>query len=81
MNTAQLNELLYEGLETELGGVQIYTKAVECAVNEDLKEEWEEYLEQTKHHVEVMESVFEQLGLDKSKETPGARWFDTSANR
>lgn len=71
MKTDKLNELLYEGLETELGGVQVYTKAIECAVNEDLKKEWEEYLEQTKNHVEIMESSMTQLGLDPSKETPG----------
>lgn len=71
METKQVNELLYQGLETELGGVQIYTKAVECAVNDDLKKEWEEYLVQTKHHVEVMQSVFAELGLDPETETPG----------
>lgn len=71
MKTTQLNELLCQGLETEIGGVQIYTKAVECAVNEDLKKEWQKYLDQTKHHVEVMEGVFADLGLDTATETPG----------
>lgn len=71
MNTDQRNELLYQALETERGGVQIYTTAVTCADNEDLKKEWEEYLEQTKHHVEVVESVFADLGLDTETETPG----------
>ncbi len=71
MKDEQVNELLYQALETELGGVQIYTKAIECAVNDDLKKEWEEYLEQTQHHVEVVKSVFSQLGLDQNAETPG----------
>jgi len=71
MKTEQRNELLYQALETELGGVQIYTTAVECAVNKDLKEEWEKYLEQTTQHVEIVEGVFEALGLDTSTETPG----------
>lgn len=71
MNTDQRNELLYQALETERGGVQIYTTAVTCAVNKDLKKEWEEYLEQTKHHVEVVEGVFADLGLDTETETPG----------
>ena len=71
MKEEQRNELLYQALETELGGVQIYTQAVKCAVNKDLKEEWEKYLEQTKHHVEVVEGVFDELGLDKSTMTPG----------
>jgi ferritin-like metal-binding protein YciE len=67
----QVNELLYQALETELGGVQVYTTAISCAVNEDLKKEWEEYLEQTTKHVQVLEGVFESLGLDKTAETPG----------
>jgi len=71
MKKQQRDELLYQALETELGGVQIYTTAVSCAVNTDLKEEWEKYLEQTTHHVEVVEGVFAKLGLDTSTETPG----------
>jgi len=44
---------------------------VECAQNEDLKKEWQEYLEQTKHHVEVVTGVFSELGLDTETKTPG----------
>ncbi len=73
MKTEQLNELLYQALETELGGVQVYTKAVTCAVNPDLKKEWQEYLDQTKHHVEVVRGVFEKLGLDPETDTPGRK--------
>jgi ferritin-like metal-binding protein YciE len=71
MNKEQRNELLYQALETEMGGVEIYRTAVSCAVNADLKREWEEYLEQTTKHVQIVENVFDQLGLEKSKETPG----------
>lgn len=71
MKKEQRNELLLQALETELGGVQIYTTAVQCAVNDDLKEEWGKYLEQTQRHVEIVEGVFDELGLDKSQETPG----------
>ena len=71
MKKEQRDELLYQALETELGGVQIYTAAVECAVNKDLKKEWQEYLDQTKNHVKVVEKVFAELDLDTSKETPG----------
>jgi rubrerythrin len=71
MKKEQLNELLYQALETELGGVQVYTTALRCAVNEDLKKEWEEYLEQTQNHVEIMEQTIEALGLDPTTETPG----------
>lgn len=71
MKKEQIAELLYQALETEKGGVEIYETAVRCAVNEDLKEEWEKYLEQTEHHVEVMESLFETFGLDPETDTPG----------
>ena len=71
MNTDQLHELLYQALETETGGVQIYETALRCAVNDGLKKEWQEYLDQTKHHKEIVLGVFGQLGLDPAKETPG----------
>ena len=73
MNKEQLNELLYQGLETELGGVQIYQAAVNCAINDELKEEWEKYLEQTRTHVQIMQDVITRLGLDPQTETPGRK--------
>jgi rubrerythrin len=71
MKDAQVDELLYQALETELGGVKIYEKAISCAVNEDLRKEWEKYLSETENHVRIVEDVFSQLGLDPAKETPG----------
>ena len=73
MNQEQITELLYQALETEMGGVQVYETAIECAVNEDLKKEWEEYLEQTKEHVQKMREVLESVGLDPQTETPGRK--------
>jgi ferritin-like metal-binding protein YciE len=71
MNQEQLHELMYQALETEKGGVQVYSAAVRCAVNDELREEWEEYLEQTRRHVQVLEQVFREFGLDLQQETPG----------
>jgi len=68
---AQLNELLYQALETEIGGIQIYENAVQCAVNDDLRKEWQEYLEQTRNHREILLGVFDALGLDPAAQTPG----------
>ena len=73
MNTEQVAELVLQSLEHELGGVQVYTTAVQCAVNSDLKQEWQEYLEQTKTHVSALESICEALGLDSKKETSGRK--------
>jgi rubrerythrin len=67
----QLNQLLYEALETEMGGVQVYETAIRCAVNDDLKEEWEEYHEQTQKHEQIVRDLFGKLGLDPEQETPG----------
>jgi len=71
MKVEQLNELLYQALETEMGGLQVYTTAIRCAVNEELKEEWQEYLEQTEKHVRIVQETMETLGLDIKTETPG----------
>ncbi|HEY7687259.1 MAG TPA: DUF892 family protein [Dongiaceae bacterium] len=66
----QLKELLHQMLETETGGVKIYETALECAVNPKLKKEWTEYLEQTRKHVEIVEDIFEKLGVPVEK-SPG----------
>lgn len=71
MDDAQVTELLYQALETEIGGVQVYKKALECAVNEDLHKEWEKYLSETETHVRIVNDVFDELGLDTEAETPG----------
>jgi len=73
MKDKQVRELLYQALETEIGGVQVYTTALRCVENDDLKEEWEEYLEQTKNHVTIMEDVLTKLELDPTEETPGRK--------
>ncbi len=46
MKKEQLHELLYQFLETEQGGIAVYTTALRCAVNDDLKKQWQEYLDQ-----------------------------------
>ncbi|HMH54393.1 MAG TPA: hypothetical protein VK548_29425 [Candidatus Acidoferrum sp.] len=71
MNEEQIQELLYQALQTEMGGLDVYRTALRCAVNEDLQEEWQEYLEQTENHVQVVRGVFDTLGLDPDMETPG----------
>jgi rubrerythrin len=69
----QLNELLLQSLETEMGGVQVYKAALRCAVNEDLKSKLEEYLDQTNLHVEILTELFEKFGLDSEQESPGRK--------
>jgi rubrerythrin len=71
MKDAQITELLLQALETEIGGTQVYMTAIKCAVNEDLKEEFNEYLGQTRHHVDVVEALLTGLGLDPKATSPG----------
>ena len=71
MVSRQLKELLLQSLEHERGGVLIYERALTCVINPDLKSEWQHYLEQTRHHVEVLTHVCAKLGLDPGERTPG----------
>ena len=66
-------DLLYQALETEKGGVQIYTTALRLAINKDLRKEWNKYLEQTKNHVQILSDILTALGLDPDAETPGRK--------
>lgn len=62
--------LLYQLLETEMGGVQIYRTALQCALNADLYKEWSKYLAETERHVVIARSLLEEAGLDPDAETP-----------
>lgn len=69
-NLEQIHDLLYQALETELGGELVYKAALECAVNDDLREEWQGYLDETKTHQRVLLTVFEELNLDPNAALP-----------
>jgi hypothetical protein len=73
METEMVKELLLQSLEHEMGGTEIYQTALKCAVNEDLKEEWEKYLEQTEKHVQVLHDACLQLEFDPEEQTPGRK--------
>ena len=73
MKRDQLNELIYQMLETEMGGVEVYRTAIRCAINDDLKKEWQKYFDQTTNHVEIVRNLMGELGLDPNVETPGRK--------
>ena len=73
MKDEQVRELLYQALETEIGGVDVYATALRCVENDELKDEWDKYLEQTKTHVTTLEATLRKLGLDPNEETPGRK--------
>ena len=71
MKQDQVEELLYQALETELGGEQIYLAAIACARNPELRDEWQQYLAETREHQRILKDVFATIGLDPDVETPG----------
>ncbi|HUQ07386.1 MAG TPA: hypothetical protein VM261_33065 [Kofleriaceae bacterium] len=60
--------LLYQLLETEMGGVQVYRTALLCAVNAELKKEWTKYLAETERHVQIARALLQKLGFDPDAE-------------
>jgi rubrerythrin len=73
METKMVKELLLQSLEHERGGVKVYETALKCVVNEDLKEEWEKYHQETERHVEILQDVCSQMQLDAEEETSGRK--------
>lgn len=71
MNQDQLNELMYQALETEIGGQLVYESAIASAQNDDLKEEWTKYLDETRMHETILRETFGRIGLDPEQESPG----------
>jgi rubrerythrin len=69
--TRPVHDLLCQALETEIGGVAVYRMAVLCAQHEELKDEWQKYLQQTERHVEIVREMIDALGLDPGATTPG----------
>jgi len=73
MEMPVVKELILQSLEHEMGGVKIYETALKCAQNEDLKEEWEKYHQQTERHVQILQDVCSQLQLDAEEQSPGRK--------
>ena len=73
MEMQMVKELLLQSLEHEKGGTLVYQTALKCVVNEDLKEEWEKYLEETEKHVQVLHDACLQLEIDPEEQTPGRK--------
>lgn len=73
METVQVQELLLQSLVHEKCGVQVYQTALRCAVNDDLREEWEKYLEETQNHVRVLTEACDLLEIDTEVPSPGCK--------
>jgi len=71
MQAKQVTEILLQALEHERGGVLVYTTALECVVNDELKAEFSKYLDETHEHVQHLEKVFAAFGLDLEAQSAG----------
>jgi rubrerythrin len=73
MEMEVVKELILQSLEHEKGGIKVYETALKCAQNEDLKEEWEKYHQETERHVQILQDVCSQMQLDAEEQTPGRK--------
>ena len=71
MNQEQVIDLLLQSLEHERGGIQVYTTALKCVQNSDLKKEFQKYLEETRNHERILIELCTQLEIDPEAPTPG----------
>ncbi len=73
MDRKAVEELLLQSLEHEMGGEKIYQSALTCAINADLKEEWEQYLEETQKHSAALREICSEMSIDPERETSGRK--------
>ena len=65
--------LVLQALETELCGVALYIAALRCAVQPELRAEWNRNLQHTQAHVVRLKQACAALGIDTSTDTPGRK--------
>jgi rubrerythrin len=72
LNEEWLQSFFSEMLAVERGGVQLYDKALEELVHEELRSRLEQYHEQTQRHVELCEEMLSAAGGDDNSMAPAA---------
>jgi rubrerythrin len=80
MNQEAVIDLLLQSLEHERGGIKVYETALQCVQNDELKEEFQKYLEQTRNHEQVLLKVCEALEIDPEAKLPGREVVATVGN-
>ncbi len=71
MNQETVIELLLQSLEHERGGIKVYEAALQCVRNDDLREEFTKYLDETRNHERILTGVCEALEIDPEAPSPG----------
>ena len=72
LDTGKLVEFLSQMLAVEQGGVNLYEKALNELSHDELREDLEEFLEQTHRHVELCEEMLEAAGASSDESSPAA---------
>jgi rubrerythrin len=79
LDNAKVVEFLSQMLAVEKGGVMLYEKALEQLADPDLRDQLEEFLEQTRRHVELCEDMLEQAGGSGQEDSPAAQAAEAKA--
>jgi rubrerythrin len=80
MNQQTVIELLLQSLEHERGGIKLYETALTCIQNDDLKEEFGKYLDETRNHERILLEVCDALEIDPEAKIPGREVVSTVGN-
>jgi rubrerythrin len=67
-----LMDKLSEFLAVEKGGVKLYTEALRHVMDDDVRDKFNEFLGQTRRHVEILEGVIRDLGGQTTYMSPSA---------
>ena len=71
MDQEQVKELLLQSLEHEKCGVDLYETALQCVRNDDLRQEFQKYHQQTRSHVRILTDLCLRMDIDPGAMTPG----------
>src|SRR5690349_6637713 len=75
-----MKDLILQALEHEQSSELVYDAALECVLNEDLEHEWEDCLERTERHIELLTDACDALDLDPEEMTASRRIAQHSGN-
>jgi rubrerythrin len=67
-----LNDFLSEMLAVEEGGEKLYQKALDELQHNELRDKLEEFHEETRRHIELVQEMMQAAGVDQGHASPGA---------
>ncbi len=79
MDSERLQDLILQSLEHKRRGAQLYEKALECGLHEDLKRDWESARKHAHEHEKILIQVCAELGIDPETPTPARAHIEETA--